>query len=250
MNVAVIPLEHMAYQYHRILFILLAIIFVGCNGQPEVQRNPEHTSSIDGITLKRLSDSSSSSITVANDGTLRARDTLFNIIAYVAPDASVVNDATLPTDQFLIEIESPPSSVESETHFRSKLRALLEEQFNITFDSVNRERAVLLLVDLDTGHTNAAVAKESDPRGWGTSTNGYEFRNQSFDDLAVFLSNELGKFVLNETNDTKLYNFELPVNVFETGDSSSWTTGLKSIGLKLQDGKRTMQFTVIESVAK
>ena len=245
----------MACQFNQLVFTLLAILLVaGCTDQPEHAAslkynggNDRNMSSIDGVVFKRLSDSTSSSITVANDGAFRAKDNLLDIVAYVAADPSVVNDAKLPTGHFLIEIESPPAGVETEHNIRSMLRELLIENFNITFESVNRERPVFLLVDLDTGRKNVVAAKSSDPTGWGTSGNGYEFRNQSLDDLALFLGNELGEFVLNETNDTKTYNFELPVNVFETGDLSSWTIGLKSIGLKLQEGKRKMQFTVIES---
>ena len=129
----------MACQFNQLVFTLLAILLVvGCTDQPEHAAslkynggNDRNMSSIDGVVFKRLSGSTSSSITVANDGAFRAKDNLLDIVAYVAADPSVVNDAKLPTGHFLIEIESPPAGVETEHNIRSMLRELLIENFNI-----------------------------------------------------------------------------------------------------------------------
>ncbi|MDB4778176.1 TIGR03435 family protein, partial [bacterium] len=241
----------------KLTFVLIVATILGCNGQPETTDLPKNQKSIpkakelskvEGVSLKRLEDSSRSSIMMPEDGDFQARNTLFEIIAYVASDAQILNEATLPDDHFLLEILPAPSPEDRENHIKSKIAEVCRKNFGIKFESVKRDRNVFVVSQLDSGLTNLNPETPGNTAGWGTAGSGYEFRNQSFEQLATFLGNELGDFVLDETEDNKSYCFELPVDIFATQDDKSWNSALKSIGLQLRQANRSVRFTLIENI--
>ena len=245
-------------QFCFLLFVMLAAGFTGCDYQETnpgtSQANPakqlKQLLPVEGVTFTRSTDTSFTKISLEANGKFIAQDTLLKTIAYIATDSTVVNEATLPTGYFSIEIAPAPPSIVAEDHVRSKLAELLTVNFDVTFESVERMLPTLSLVKLDTEPDveNLAPANASDSSSWSTGGAGYKFRKQSFDDLSIFLSNELGTLVVDDTDDSGFYNFELPVDIFKAQDQSNWANGLKSIGLGFKEVDRKTRVTVIKNI--
>ena len=237
--------------------LLSASFFLGCNSQTEVAESTEQPtiepfdvelSRIDGVSMKRTADTSSVSITVTEDGRFQASAPLVRIILFVAEDTAVIDNASLSEDQFLIEIEPPESLEHLDEHIRAQLSQLFADCFDIKFESVEEETSVFVVSIQESGVVNVETTSETSTPSWRSSTDEFEFRRHSFNDLANFISNALDDFVIDETGDSVLYDFDLPFNFFDIHEPDAWSDALPTIGLRLERAERKVRFTSIDKI--
>jgi hypothetical protein len=182
---------------------------------------------------------------------IEIRGELFSILGSVTPEM-LHNETVFPKGGYAVYVEPPKKEMNEEELKKRAWRLMVpayEKAFNVNIHHVSRTEEVFVLQIHDSGLCNVEKAKESDSWGWGTSSHGYEFRKHTFGELSDFLRKELDEFVLDETKDKAIYKYEVPVNVFDTGNPDVWIAGLKTIGLKLQKVNRKLELTVIEKTS-
>jgi uncharacterized protein (TIGR03435 family) len=164
----------------------------------------------------------------------------------IYPDSRVDLKATLPKQKLDVAIWAPPGDSQA---YRRLVEAGIGGAFGLAAHTEEREVDVLLL-----GAEGAAATKLVPSASTGGSMNSTKkeqdrvistFINGKLSGLAGLLEFHLGVPVIDQTGLTDGYDFELVLpDKLETAREA-----LKSLGLKLDPGRRRLTYVVIENVS-
>ena len=249
--------------YQVIFLLTLPLFMIACQQRETTPESEEpqqvvegptigvELSSTPGVSIERLPDDTSNNFKgFRPNGSFVSRGTLFSILTFVGPKRLRDDDA-LPLGIYDVAIDPPKSELSNDAQIDYAWQMLVkanEESFQLSIRPVTREEEVLVLKISEEGLRGFEEAAESLSNGWNTSGGGCDFRNNSLSDLAIFLSDNVNRFVVNETEDTKNYDFRVEVDIFSDDDPKVWSAALETVGLDFHPAKREMSFTLIEKV--
>jgi uncharacterized protein (TIGR03435 family) len=147
---------------------------------------------------------------------------------------------------------------EAQDQLRAKVRAMLADRFQLRIHREMREMPVYALTIAKGGvKMRAAPADEKNDVGLNASRtdeakSAVEGKKLPVDVLTRFLSNQVGRTVVDRTGLTGQYNFRLVYSpdLGDTTGPSIFTAVQEQLGLKLESGKGPVEVVVIDQAEK
>jgi uncharacterized protein (TIGR03435 family) len=171
--------------------------------------------------------------------------------------------AWVSTDRFDISAKSERIPPPSQEERREMLKALLKERFQLSFHYERKRMDVYTLTVVPAGHKMRPRTNGDGGAAYAlrmTQANNYPGRNASMDALAYFFRSVLGRQVVDQTNLSGSFDFDLAFAPTEpdfvpTNDSDSrlpnlFTAVQDQLGLKLLAEKVLSNVLTIDSAAK
>ena len=152
---------------------------------------------------------------------------------------------------YQIDAIAPPGATLDQV--RAMLRSVLAERLGFKYHLTDRQTSVYFL-ERGTGAIKLTPATEPDPKGGSLqSTWLLDVKSQPVSSLARFLSSVVGQDVIDKTGIQGEYRFhldwrqDLQEHGMQVGLSVA-IAGMKSLGLKLEQGKEMRKFLVIDHI--
>jgi uncharacterized protein (TIGR03435 family) len=142
--------------------------------------------------------------------------------------------------------------------FLAKLRVMLADRFQLRIHRETKEMPVYVLTVAKSGSKLQTLAPTGKPEGNLSARRNSEGKSEVTGDklpvasLARFLSGQLGRNIIDQTNLTGKYDFTLTYAP-EMGDitgPSIFTALQEQLGLKLESGKGPVDVVVVDSAEK
>jgi uncharacterized protein (TIGR03435 family) len=155
------------------------------------------------------------------------------------------------------DIVGKASSPAREDEILLMLRTLLIDRFQLKFHRENREAPVYALLVGKNGPTFRASEADSSPERV-LSKDAFLFVKGSMADLAATLNSFVDRIVVDQTELAGLYDFKLNFSDLAGNSSASLygaieasiPSALQSLGLKLEPQTATVEFVVIDEIAR
>jgi len=147
---------------------------------------------------------------------------------------------------------------QAQDRLMAKVRAMLADRFQLKIHRETKEMPVYDLTIAKSG-VKMQVAPEDGNNDVGLNSSrtneaktGVQGKNLPMDVLARFLSNQVGRTVVDRTGLTAHYNFKLvySADMGDTTGPSIFTAVQEQLGLKLESGKGPVEVVVIDRAEK